>query len=398
MSSKKTTPKRTNAAKLPAEPSKQPVKPIKPAPITKQAVKPGRPIPSAKQPAEKKQPTRTVKPAGKAVSPAPAVNSSRSPKPSAQVTKPPVVSKEMPPHQYERFQLPQRIAHIFLLASFTLLALTGLPQEFALSKWAQAMIKFFGGIETTRLIHHGSAVVLMLLGIYHLVEVGYKIFVQRTSLSMLPSLKDVKDALQAFLYNLGFGKSRPQMGRYTFEEKAEYWALIWGTVIMAITGFMMWNPITTTRFLPGEIIPAAKAAHGGEALLAVLAIIVWHMYGVHIRHFNKAMWTGKQTEQEMLHDHPLELADIKAGLTRRLVDAKTLRKRKRILYPDCFGCCGSYVIRCVRFCDGGKDSHYHRTPDSFSSGNLCTSNSHPYTHTISFGYFSNSPDRSFNLE
>lgn len=123
------------------------------------------------------------------------------------------------------------------------------------------------------------------------------------------------------------------MGRFTFEEKAEYWAFVWGTVVMGLTGFLMWNPITAAKFLPGEFIPAAKAAHGGEAVLAVLAIILWHMYGVHIKFFNKAMWTGKMTETEMLHEHPLELADIKAGVADRRPDAKTIRKRQRIYFP-----------------------------------------------------------------
>lgn len=150
---------------------------------------------------------------------------------------------------------------------------------------------------------------------------------------MLPTLKDVKDAFQAFAYNLGLAKTYPQMGRYTFEEKMEYWAFVWGAIIMGVTGFMMWNPITTARFLPGEFIPAAKAAHGGEALLAVLAIIIWHMYGVHIRRFNKSMWTGYLTEEEMLHEHPLELADIKAGLAKPTIDPQTLRRRQAIYFP-----------------------------------------------------------------
>jgi len=238
-----------------------------------------------------------------------------------------------PMRLYERFHWSQRISHALLLTSFSMLGITGLPQKFSTTGWAQAMIQFFGGIETTRLIHHISAIVLMLLAIYHILDVGYKIFVRRTRLSMLPGLQDVKDAFQVFVYNLGFSKKRPQMGRYTFEEKAEYWALIWGTAIMAITGFMMWNPISTARILPGEIIPAAKAAHGGEALLAVMAIIVWHMYGVHLKRFNKAMFTGKQTEAEMLHEHPLELADLKAGIAQRLAPPKTLRKRQTIYYP-----------------------------------------------------------------
>jgi cytochrome b subunit of formate dehydrogenase len=234
---------------------------------------------------------------------------------------------------FERFHWAQRLAHILLLTSFTVLAITGLPQKYALQGWAQFMIKAFGGIETTRVIHHSAAVVLMLLAVYHTLDIGYKIFVRRVRLSMLPGIKDVRDGWQALTYNLGFSKRRPQMGRYTFEEKLEYWALLWGTVIMGITGFMMWNPITTTRFLPGEVIPAAKAAHGGEAFLAVAAIIVWHMYHVHIRHFNQSMFTGKITEEEMLHEHPLELADIKAGLAERPIDPKILRKRRMIFWP-----------------------------------------------------------------
>ena len=115
------------------------------------------------------------------------------------------------------------------------------------------------------------------------------------------------------MYYFGLRKHKAYYGRYNYAEKAEYLAVVWGTVIMGITGFMMWNPIATTRYLPGEFIPAAKAAHGGEAVLAVLAIIIWHFYHVHIRHLNKSMFTGKITEKEMAHEHPAELAQIKAG-------------------------------------------------------------------------------------
>ena len=242
-------------------------------------------------------------------------------------------SKKKAPRTYVRFALAQRVEHILMLLSFTTLGLTGLPQKYAAHPTAVAFVKFLGGIENLRAIHHTAAAVMMLVTIYHIIVVGYKIFVERRRMTMLPVLQDAKDALVAFLYNLGFKKSRPQMGRYTFEEKAEYWAFVWGTVVMGFTGFLMWNPITTAKFLPGEFIPAAKAAHGGEALLAVLAIIVWHMYGVHLKHFNKAMWTGRMTEDEMLHEHPLELADIKAGATERRVDAAALRKRQRIYLP-----------------------------------------------------------------
>ncbi len=240
---------------------------------------------------------------------------------------------DAPSAQYSRFSLSDRAQHLLMLLSFTTLAITGLVQKYALSSISVSIVAFWGGIENVRTTHHVAATVLMVIAVYHLIALGYKIFVLRRRMSMLPGLQDVKDALSVFAYNLGLRKTGAQMGRYTFEEKAEYWALVWGIVVMGVTGFMMWNPIATVRFLPGEFIPAAKAAHGAEALLAVLAIVVWHMYGVHLRRFNKSMWTGKLGEEEMLHEHPLELADVKAGLANVRAEEKLIRRRSMIYYP-----------------------------------------------------------------
>jgi len=235
--------------------------------------------------------------------------------------------------KYLRFPLPYRIEHWIFMLAFTTLGVTGLVQKYASTGISLSIIRFLGGIETTRTIHHTAAIILMLEVIYHLGVVSYRLFVRHDRPTMMPGWQDVKAAFQAFVFNIGFSKNPPQQGRYTFEEKLEYWAVVWGMVIMVITGFMMWNPIATTRFLPGEFIPAAKTAHGGEALLAVLAIILWHMYQVIVRHFNKSMFVGTMTEEEMLHDHPLELADIKAGLDKIPVSPKVLAHRNRIFFP-----------------------------------------------------------------
>ena len=234
---------------------------------------------------------------------------------------------------YMRFPLARRIEHWIMMLSFTLLGLTGLPQRFPDASLSRSILDVLGGIEALRTIHHTAAIVMMFGTAWHILVMGYSVFVMRDQMSMLPTFQDAKDAIQALLYNVGFAKTYPQMGRYTFEEKMEYWAFVWGAFVMGATGFMMWNPITATRFLPGELVPAAKAAHGGEAVLAVLAIIIWHMYGVHIKRFNKAMFNGKLNEEEMLHEHPLELADIKAGIADRRPDAATIRKRQMIYYP-----------------------------------------------------------------
>jgi cytochrome b subunit of formate dehydrogenase len=235
--------------------------------------------------------------------------------------------------KYQRFNVLQRVEHLLMLVSFTVLAVTGLPQKFATTNWGEGLIELMGGIEPVRIIHRVSAIVMILASIVYLVDVAYRLLVMRDRPYMLPTLSDALDAWNAFLYNLGIRKENPRIGRFGFEEKAEFWAFVWGTALMALTGFMMWNPVTTARFLPGEFIPAAKAAHGAEALLAVLAVALWHFYGVHIKHFNLSMWTGDLTEEEMAEFHPKELDDIEAGRVPPKPDLETARKRQRIFVP-----------------------------------------------------------------
>ena len=235
--------------------------------------------------------------------------------------------------KYLRFKISDRIEHWVQMVSFATLGMTGLAQKFASSPISIGFITFLGGIETIRVIHRFASMGLMLGTIYHFGVAGYKYYVKRNRITMLPNIKDITNAWGIFLNNLGLKKTRPQEGRYTFDEKFEYWAFVWGTAVMGLTGFILWNPISTTKFLPGIAIPAAKAAHSGEALLAVLAIIIWHFYNVHIKHFNKSMFTGYISEHDMLNEHPLELADIKAGVAVLPQDPKLVAKRKKIFFP-----------------------------------------------------------------
>jgi cytochrome b subunit of formate dehydrogenase len=242
-------------------------------------------------------------------------------------------SVSKPVKYHIRFDLLQRVEHIIFLVSFSLLGITGLIQKFPASPISQALLEAFGGIEMTRQIHHISAIVMMIISAIHVIGVIYRVYVLRVRWTMLPVIDDFKHLYDDVLYYLGLRKHKAYYGRYNYAEKAEYLAVVWGTIIMAITGFMMWNPIATTRWLPGEIIPAAKAAHGGEAILAVLAIFIWHFYHVHLRHFNKSMFTGKMSEKEMAHEHPAELAQIQAGDIDPPTPPEVLRRRQRVFLP-----------------------------------------------------------------
>lgn len=236
--------------------------------------------------------------------------------------------------QYPRFRIGARIEHFVLMVSFTVLAVTGLPQMFSLnSPIARAMIDIMGGIETVRIIHRWAAFFLVAGSFYHLFTSAYRFFVKRERMRIAPEKKDVRDAFDYVRYNLGLSDEPPRMRKFNFGEKFEYWAVVWGTAIMTITGFMLWNPIATTAVLPGEIIPIALTAHGGEALLAVLAIIIWHMYNVHVKHWNPSMFTGNLPREQMEEEHALEMERLDAGGDPwRRIDRPVLEHRRRIFF------------------------------------------------------------------
>ncbi|HET7091182.1 MAG TPA: cytochrome b/b6 domain-containing protein [Anaerolineae bacterium] len=244
--------------------------------------------------------------------------------------------------KYLRFRRPHRVEHWVFMASFTTLAVTGLAQKYAEAPISQWIVVTLGGIESVRVIHRLAAITIMVVAVYHIGAVGYRLYVNRSRLHMLPGLFDVRNAWQSLKYNLGLSKARVQQGRYGFEEKLEYWAVVWGTLIMVLTGFMLWNPIATTSILPGEVVPAAKIAHGLEAVLAVVAIFLWHLYHVLIRTFNRSMFTGYVNEEQMLDEHPLELADIKAGIAERPVDPQ--KKERRRVFFGVYGVVGTVLL------------------------------------------------------
>ncbi len=235
--------------------------------------------------------------------------------------------------RYLRFSVLQRIEHLVLLLSFTTLSITGLPQKYADAGISQWVLSMFGSIEIIRIVHHCAAIVFVVQSIYHFVVMGYKLFVLRKEATMIPNLKDLTGAFQAFFYNLGFTKNYPKLPRYNFAEKMEYLALIWGLVVMAGTGFILWNPIATAKFVPGVVIPASKAAHGGEAVLAVLAILIWHFYNVHLKHFSMAMINGTMTRHQMEEEHGEELDQIEAGTLRPDPEPAAIKRRMMIYRP-----------------------------------------------------------------
>ena len=134
---------------------------------------------------------------------------------------------------------------------------------------------------------------------------------------MLPRLQDVRDAMQMIRYYLRSTDSHPAFGQFSYIEKAEYWALVWGSVVMTLTGFSLWFENVSLRLMPKWMLDVSTVIHYYEAWLAVLAIIVWHFYWVI---FNPKMYpmslvwfTGRMSEEAMAEEHPLAMDDEDKG-------------------------------------------------------------------------------------
>ena len=166
-----------------------------------------------------------------------------------------------------------------------------------------------------RSIHRIAAVVMLATGTYHVLYLALSSEGRQWVKDMLPKLKDVRDVIQNFGYYLGVGKLRPKIARFGYAEKAEYWAVVWGTIIMGLTGMMIWFKIAVFGFLPRWWIDIALAVHFYEAVLATLAIIVWHFYQVifdpDVYPVNFAFIDGRVSEAAFKEEHELAYEQMK---------------------------------------------------------------------------------------
>ncbi len=208
---------------------------------------------------------------------------------------------------YQRFPASQRFEHLVLLLAFIGLAITGLAQKFGGEAWSRIVIQVLGGAESIRILHRFLAVLVIAEATYHVGAASYRLFVLRQRATMLPGLRDLRDLVSSVLYGLGLRAEPPRMPHYNFRNKLEYWLVALSLVILIVTGLMLWNPITTSRILAGETIPAVQAIHGDQALLIVLIVGIWHMYNVLIRRPNFSIFTGYLSRQAMLEEHAEEL-------------------------------------------------------------------------------------------
>lgn len=213
-----------------------------------------------------------------------------------------------------RMDMAQRMQHMLLLISFFTLVITG----FAL-KYPDSWLGTLFVSETVRsVIHRSAGTLLILVSLYH---VGYAALTssgRHFLIDMLPEPKDAADVLNNLRYYFGLGGSKPQFKRFNYAEKAEYWALVWGTIVMAVTGLMLWFKVLVGDLLPRWWLDIATTVHFYEAILATLAIVVWHFYQIvfdpEVYPMNWAWWDGRVSVEHYASEHGMDTKTINRSI------------------------------------------------------------------------------------
>lgn len=233
-----------------------------------------------------------------------------------------IVEEAIPHRLYLRMTVGERLQHATLVGSFSVLVVTGFMLKFPDAWWVVSIRQQFGHVfELRSLLHRVAGVVMVLAGVWHVLYLWLTPRGRGLFFDLLPRPKDLHDAVGVLRYNLGLAPEKPRFGRFSYIEKTEYWAMMWGSIVMGLTGALLWFENTSIGLVTRLGFDVSRTVHLYEAVLATLAIIVWHFYFVifnpDIYPMNLSWLTGWLSEKEMREDHPLELERIEAERARQ---------------------------------------------------------------------------------
>lgn len=208
----------------------------------------------------------------------------------------------------KRFSGNMVFQHLVVTVTFIILVITGFALKYPDAWWVN-VLNFFGMYESARsVLHRIAAIGLVYISIHHALWFLFSKKGRKQFKEILPVKNDIGMIIQNLKYHMGLAEEKPKFGFYDYTMKAEYWALVWGTIVMVITGTVLWYPTFYTSFMPAWVVSISETIHFYEAWLATLAIAVFHFFFVMFHPDQYPMsftWlNGKMTVREIEHHHP----------------------------------------------------------------------------------------------
>ena len=219
---------------------------------------------------------------------------------------------------YLRMTANERLQHAVLVLSFTALVVSGFMLRYPEAWWVSGIRQVSAqAFELRGLVHRVASVIMLASGVWHVCYLAFTTSGRALFFEMLPNQRDLTDPWGVLKFNLGLAPEKPAFGRFCYIEKAEYWAMAWGTALMTVTGAILWFENASMGYFTKLGFDISRTVHFYEAVLATLAIIVWHFYFVvfnpDVYPMNLAWLTGCMSEGEMMEEHPLQLEAMKAA-------------------------------------------------------------------------------------
>jgi formate dehydrogenase subunit gamma len=215
---------------------------------------------------------------------------------------------------FVRFSLNVCLQHLVLAIGVILLTITGLPIKFHDSAWAEFIFRHIWSLEINRIIHRVGASLLMFVTVWH---IGW--------LLTREGRRELRELLPQGERSLGFRREcevyarsllgAPQVRALQLQRKVRVLGFGVGhSGHGALRADALVSQNRAWRICPKYIFDVALQAHSGEALLAILALITWHMYHAHLNPevfpMNMTIFTGKISKKRMIEEHPLEYEQI----------------------------------------------------------------------------------------
>ncbi|NIM00329.1 MAG: DUF4405 domain-containing protein [Acidobacteria bacterium] len=211
----------------------------------------------------------------------------------------------------------QLAQHALMALSFIVLTITGFALRYPDAGWV-SLLTAIGLDEPLRAnVHRIAGVAMLIVALTHVLYVILARRGREEFRAMVPSRRDLREAVDNLRYHTWRRERPADFGRYDYTQKAEYWAIVWGTALMALTGAVLWFPDLAVKLVPAWVVTASQTVHFYEAWLAALAIVVWHFFFVLFHPDVYPMsWTwlsGKVDRRSVEKHHPRWYREELAG-------------------------------------------------------------------------------------